>query len=86
MLFIVLLRCPVHTPVRTPMYGLPLNQSDQNIRSVFQSMYNKYTYVCDREDIASEATITLCNLSAAIEHSGNKIITNFENEVGPGVL
>ena len=32
---IVLVRCPVHTPVRTPMYGLPLNQSDQRIRSVF---------------------------------------------------
>ena len=39
-LFIVLVRCPVHTPVRTPTYGLPLSQSDQRIRSVFQSVYN----------------------------------------------
>ena len=39
-LFIVLVRCPVHTSVRTPMYGLPLSQSDQRIRSVFQSVYN----------------------------------------------
>ena len=31
---------PVHTPVRTAMYGLPLSQSDQRIRSVFQSVYN----------------------------------------------
>ena len=40
-LFIVLVRYPVHTPVRTPMYGLPLSQSDQRIHSVFQSVYNK---------------------------------------------
>ena len=39
-LFTVLVRCPVHTPVRTPMYGLPLSQSDQRIRSVFQSVHN----------------------------------------------
>ena len=39
-LFIVLVRSPVHTPVRTPTYGLPLTQSDQRIRSVFQSVYN----------------------------------------------
>ena len=31
-LFIVLVRCLVHTPVRTPMYGLPLSQSDQIIQ------------------------------------------------------
>ena len=37
-------RCPVHTPVRTPTYGLPLSQSDQGIRCVFQSVYNKYSY------------------------------------------
>ena len=43
-LFIVLVRCPVHTPVRTPMYGLPRSQSDQIIRSVFQSVYNKHIY------------------------------------------
>ena len=40
-LFNVLVRCPVHTPVRTPIYGLLLSQSDQRIRSVFQSVYNK---------------------------------------------
>ena len=39
-LFIVLVRYPVHTRVRTPMYGLPLSQSDQRIRAVFQSVYN----------------------------------------------
>ena len=39
-LFIVLVRYPVNTPVRAPMYGLPLSQSDQRIRSVFQSVYN----------------------------------------------
>ena len=27
-LFIVLVRYPVHTPIRTPMYGLLLSQSD----------------------------------------------------------
>ena len=27
------------------MYGLPLSQSDQRIRSVFQSVYNNCTYV-----------------------------------------
>ena len=43
-LSIVLVLCPVHTPVLTPTYGLPLNQSDQRIRSVFQSVYNKYLY------------------------------------------
>ena len=42
-LLIVLVRCPVHTPVRTPTYGLPLSQSDERIRSVFQSVYNKDT-------------------------------------------
>ena len=45
MLFIVLVRCPVHTPVRMPMYGLPLSQSDGRIRSVFQSVYNKPVYL-----------------------------------------
>ena len=40
----MLVRCSVHTPVRTPMYGLPLNQSDQRIRSVFQSVYNNTKY------------------------------------------
>ena len=39
----MLVRCPGHTPVRTPMYGLPLGQSDQRIRWVFQSVYNKET-------------------------------------------
>ena len=42
--FIMLVRFPVHTPVRTPTYGLPLSQSDQRIRSVFQSVYNKIIY------------------------------------------
>ena len=45
-LFIVLVRCLVHTPVRTPTYGLPLSQSDQRIRSVFQSVYDNAEY-CD---------------------------------------
>ena len=35
------MRCLVHALVRTPMYGLPLSQSDQRIPSVFQSVYNK---------------------------------------------
>ena len=43
-LFTVLVRCPVHTPVRTPMYGLLLSQSDQRICSVLQSVYNKLNY------------------------------------------
>ena len=43
-LFIVLVRYPVHTLVRTPMYGLTLNQSNQRIRSIFQSVYNKRKY------------------------------------------
>ena len=37
-LFIVLVYCSVH---HRPMYGLPLSQSDQRIRSVFQPVYNK---------------------------------------------
>ena len=43
----MLVRCPVHTPVRTPMYGMPLSQSDQRIPSVFQSVYinGNYEYV-----------------------------------------
>ena len=28
------------------MYGLPLSQSDQRIRSVFQSVYNNALYFC----------------------------------------
>ena len=40
--FTVLVRSSVYTPVRTPMYGLPLSQSDQRIRCVFQSVYNKW--------------------------------------------
>ena len=39
-LFIVLVRYPV----RMPMYGLPLSQSDKRIRFVFQSIYNKLYY------------------------------------------
>ena len=43
-LYIVLVSCsvytPVHTPVGTPMYGLPFSQSDQRMPSVFQSVYN----------------------------------------------
>ena len=51
LLFIVLVRCPVHTPVRTPMYGLPLNQSDQRIRSVFQSVYNNVLVTICKADV-----------------------------------
>ena len=40
-LFAVLVRCLVHTPVCTPMYGLPLSQSDRRILSVFQSVHNE---------------------------------------------
>ena len=36
--------CVSALPVRAPMYGLPLSQSDQSIRSVFQSVYNKISY------------------------------------------
>ena len=44
-LFIVLVRCPVLTPVRMPtMNGLPLSQSDQRISSVFQSVYNSMLF------------------------------------------
>ena len=48
-LFIVLVRCPVHTPVRVPMYRLPLSQSDQRIRSVFQSGYNNMLLLTEHE-------------------------------------
>ena len=40
------MRCPCFDPplvarsIPTPMYGLPLSQSDQRIRSVFQLVYN----------------------------------------------
>ena len=40
----MLVRCLVHTPVRTPMYGLPLSQPDQRIHFVFQSVHNKMQY------------------------------------------
>ena len=30
------------------MYGLPLNQSDQRIRSVFQSVYNRVSHIGNR--------------------------------------
>ena len=40
----VLERCPVHTPVRTPMYRLTLNQSDRRILCVFQSVYHSKKY------------------------------------------
>ena len=43
-LFIVLVRYSVNTPVHAPMYGLPLSQSDQRIRSVFQLVYNSSSY------------------------------------------
>ena len=43
-LFIVLVRYPVHKPVRMPTYGLPLSQSDQIILSIFQSVHNKIDY------------------------------------------
>ena len=46
-LFTVLVRYPVHTPFRTLMYGLPLSQSDQRIRSVFQSVYNNKHLLTD---------------------------------------
>ena len=36
----MLVSCPVHTPARTPTYGLPLSQSDQRICSEFQSVYS----------------------------------------------
>ena len=41
-MFAVLVCCPVHAPVRTRMYGLPLGQSDQRIRCVFQLVYSNY--------------------------------------------
>ena len=40
-LFIVLVCCPV----RTPMYGPPLSQSDQRIRSALQSVYNNISLI-----------------------------------------
>ena len=43
-LFIVLVRCPVHTPFSTPMYGLHLSQSDQGIGPLFQSVYSNRKY------------------------------------------
>ena len=36
----MLVGCPVHTPVSTHTYGLPLSQSDQRLRTIFQSVYN----------------------------------------------
>ena len=47
----MLVRYPVHTPVRTPMYGLPLSQSGQRIRSAFQSVYENYQLeLCSKYD------------------------------------
>ena len=43
-MFTLLERCPVHTPVCTPVYRLPLSQSDRRVRSLFQSVYNKLDY------------------------------------------
>ena len=43
-LFIVLVRCPVHKPVLTSIYGLSLSQSDQRVLSVFQSVNNNMIY------------------------------------------
>ena len=53
-LFTLLVRYPVHKPVRTRMYGLPLSQSDQRIRSVFQSVYNN-----SKSDISLIASVIL---------------------------
>ena len=47
-----------------PMYGLPLSQSDQKIRSVFQSVYNKVT------DIQKQA-------KASVSYRRSKSIVNF---------
>ena len=39
-LFTVLVRCPVHTPVCTPMYRLSFSQYNRTFFPVFQSVYN----------------------------------------------
>ena len=42
--FTMLESFPVHTPVRTHMYGFALNQSDRMIPPVFQSAYYNAQY------------------------------------------
>ena len=44
----MLVRCLAHTPVRTPMFRLPLSQSNQRLRFVFQLVYN-YTVVQEQK-------------------------------------
>ena len=44
MLFIVLKRFPVHTPVRTPMHGMALSQSYRKTLFVFQSVCSNGEY------------------------------------------
>ena len=41
-LFTVLVRCPLHTPVGTPMYRVPLSQIKSQNFFVFQSVYDLY--------------------------------------------
>ena len=53
------MRCPVPTP----MYGLSLSQSDQRIRSVFQSVYNKILVMGPEKHFDPEKTYI---------HSSNK--------------
>ena len=55
-LFIMLVRCPV----LTPMYGLPLSQSHQRIRSAFQSVYNNI-YLLTGYPVRTEKTSTYTN-------------------------
>ena len=53
------------------MYGLPLSQSDQIIRSVFQSVYNKslYFYIVSAKNVKVPIELSedcYCNLSVPI--------------------
>ena len=68
-------RYPVHTPVRTPMYGLPLSQSDQRIRSVFQSVYN------NNSDNAEKCSFTIVRPQGdSFFHSDEQPELNLEND------
>ena len=75
-LFTVLVRCSVHTPVRTPMYGLPLSQSDQRIRSVVQSVYNNTSYNILPTLIPTMYTSQLVYLSIVLGLGHVEIITS----------
>ena len=71
MLFILLVRCPVHTPVGTPMFGLPLSQSDRRILSVSQSVMayiSRHTVRNSENETFSASVGHACQLNMDRQH------------------